>query len=60
MDEKIIEVTKVDEEVGYLYVDGLTLQKGINRLWNYEELKDGPDFKRYVASGYIVVLDSNP
>jgi hypothetical protein len=60
MDEKIIEVKEVDEGVGYLYVDGLTLEKGVHRLWNYEEIKDGPDFKRYVASGRIVVLDTNP
>lgn len=60
MDEKIIEVKEVDEGVDYLYVDGFTWPKGQMRLWNYEEVKDGPDFKRHVESGKIVVLDPSP
>ena len=53
--DKIIEVVEVDEKVGYLYVDGLTFTKGRHELWNYEKIKDGPEFQRYVASGKIVV-----
>jgi hypothetical protein len=59
MEEKIIEVIEVDEEVGFLFADGFTWSKGQHRLWNYEEVKEGSDFKRYVASGKIVVLDAS-
>jgi hypothetical protein len=59
MDDVFIEVKEIDEEAGYLFVDGLTLSKGRHKLWNYEVVKDGPDFKRHVASGKVVVLGPN-
>jgi hypothetical protein len=50
-------VTEVDDDIGCLVVGGMTYGKGTHVLWNYEDVKDYPDFQRYVEEGKIKVLN---
>ncbi|MCA1702561.1 MAG: hypothetical protein LC808_04550 [Actinobacteria bacterium] len=44
-------------ELGYVIIGGATYPEGVHELWNYEEVKEWPDFKKLVDEGKIELLD---
>jgi hypothetical protein len=51
-----IEVRDVPDPPGYIIVNGnLSYMEGLHPLWNYEQVKEGRDFKKYVKEGKIMV-----
>jgi hypothetical protein len=51
-----IEVRGVPNPPGYIHVDGgPTYSNGLHSLWNYDQLKHGPDFNKYVNEKKIIV-----
>jgi hypothetical protein len=44
-------------DAGYVLIGHMTFEKGEHVLWNYEEIREWPDFKNLCAAGKVEVLD---
>ncbi len=43
-------------EYGYVIIGLMTLNEGEQDLWNYEEIKEWPEFKKLVDEGKILII----
>ena len=43
-------------ECGYVIIGLMTFGEGEHELWNYEEIKEWPDFKKLAGEGKIIEL----